>query len=82
MKFKELIEKISNDSGIPKFKVKKVLELSATTIVDFIENGGDESEIMQSPKLKLIRKVFPASEDKPELKRGLFIVKSPPTDSN
>ena len=48
MKFKELIEKISNDSGIPKFKVKKVLELSATTIVDFIENGGDESEIMHN----------------------------------
>ena len=80
MKFKELIEKIANETEIPKFKVRKVLESSAETIADFIENGVDETEIMQSPKLRLKRKVYPASDDKPEMKRGIFIVKKPPTD--
>ena len=79
MKFKELIEKISSDTGIPKFKVRKVLQSSSETIIDFIENGGDESGLIQSPNLKLKRKVIPAIDDKPEIKRGIFIVKPPTT---
>ena len=77
MKYKELINQISEELSLPKKTIKNVLDSSLNAIKNSIESKQDNKIVFQSPILRIRSKIIPKNEEKnlPERKRGIIIIK-------
>ena len=74
MKFPELVEKISEELKVPSPKVRRIIKQFLFTLQDLIESDSEDDRIV-TPSIVIKRKVIPARDDKPEMRRLFLDIK-------
>ena len=74
MKFPELVEKISEELKVPSPRVRKIIKQFLFTLKDLVESDSEDDKIV-TPSIVIKRKVIPAKEDKPEIRRLFLDIK-------